>query len=114
MVLVRKKKTNQAEVKANEEMEKKKKMLAYTQGNFFIYSFFIHSRGRNFPFFSEKLNYSRVYVGFHLSSFQIFWIKFDRFFIASFINFFSYCGRNEPKNDFRTFSKNYKAQNIQK
>jgi len=31
MVLVRKKKTNQAEIKANEEMEKKKKMLAYTQ-----------------------------------------------------------------------------------
>ena len=32
MVLVRKKKVNQAEVKANEELEKKKKMLAYTQG----------------------------------------------------------------------------------
>ena len=113
MVLVRKKKTNQAEVKANEEMEKKKKMLAYTQGNFFIYSFFIHSRGRNFPFFSEKLNYSRVYVGFHLSSFQIFWTKFGSFFIACLINFFSYYGRKEPKRKEPTFAPSLKTTKLE-
>ena len=47
MVLVRKKKTNQAEIKANEEMEKKKKMLAYTQGN----NRFTFFRKKNFEIF---------------------------------------------------------------